>query len=949
LHGQDSWAQTSPATPPVLPSAVNIIDSTGDKEVSVHAGNASNTDVQRSITCADCSNGTVTVTVNAKQGSGSQRVRSYFYVRNQDNSADIASFWVNLNSISGRNARGGGGTHPNYGALTASDQELKLVIDFLNEEITFYIDDVLLPADTQDTVSFHPSASGSTGVGAVGFQAYREVGSGTSADYNVFDDVVVGDCDLYPCLTEIDPPLGTVTSYALAGGGVSDSHGYTYTNLGATAVTYTVSESGDDIVTLDKVGPLPLAAAGNAGDTDIVTATLNSPAPGTDGYYDEHLVFGDDCGTHGRGVQLVVGEWPCFMEMFSYGDGELSGKYNEAFYGGGGNMWTGDPGFMVEGKQGKIDLDNYAVAFNTISTELSGMDCWPCENGTVTVVADIKIPSGNSGGWAWDLIVSDTNGVGLAQWNIMATGQGRSYLGGWAADPPVTGTIPNDDAWHELRIVIDVANNMTDFYIDGGPLGSASHGTDHGSFQADVGNSVGSISIDDRERSDVTGAIYLDNIRVLDCEGSCFMDVERYRRARLHRIETGEELEGQPADQDYTVGNSGLETVNYQFAECNEDGDTLGDTVDYPWFSLALAGGANGVLTSQEWEEVNITYSTTGLTTGRYVGYLKFTDDCTPTTFIRAINVTVDDYLNEDFDYLDGRLIDKPTWEDELEKPIGYADPADYPIRVASGRLRIIGGTATDDAWVQVSSRLLPKPTPYCPEPGLIIAKFKIWGQDTSTDTEMGFIFITSNLAEAGSKDDPWNHSAAGMKIKGDKISFQINGGYSLPYELTGGGNADIVEIRMNKSGSTVLGIDNDITKYYFNGAEITDGVLFSTSNPRRVVFIRRDDDSSGDTVEIDDITVSRCELPCNTPFADTDEDGDVDQDDFATFQLCYSGSLPNTYGLNPSYCACFDRGDDAPAGDGDIDASDFDKFKDCASGPNIPVTPASNPSCDFN
>jgi hypothetical protein len=83
------------------------------------------------------------------------------------------------------------------------------------------------------------------------------------------------------------------------------------------------------------------------------------------------------------------------------------------------------------------------------------------------------------------------------------------------------------------------------------------------------------------------------------------------------------------------------------------------------------------------------------------------------------------------------------------------------------------------------------------------------------------------------------------------------------------------------------------------------------------------------------------CDLVCFDPFADADGDGDVDQDDFAVFQLCYTGGATPVPG-DPEYCVCLDV---APAGTPDdaIDALDYDAFKNCVSGPNIPA----NPACD--
>jgi hypothetical protein len=76
----------------------------------------------------------------------------------------------------------------------------------------------------------------------------------------------------------------------------------------------------------------------------------------------------------------------------------------------------------------------------------------------------------------------------------------------------------------------------------------------------------------------------------------------------------------------------------------------------------------------------------------------------------------------------------------------------------------------------------------------------------------------------------------------------------------------------------------------------------------------------------------------CLDPFADTDLDGDVDQDDFGAFQACITGLGG---GIEPG-CACYDR-DNNGVGDGDIDQDDFGAFELCASGPAI----FADPSCD--
>ncbi len=73
--------------------------------------------------------------------------------------------------------------------------------------------------------------------------------------------------------------------------------------------------------------------------------------------------------------------------------------------------------------------------------------------------------------------------------------------------------------------------------------------------------------------------------------------------------------------------------------------------------------------------------------------------------------------------------------------------------------------------------------------------------------------------------------------------------------------------------------------------------------------------------------------------WADPDDDGDVDQDDFAQFQACYSGDV--NYPTEPAACANFDYVED-----GKVNADDFAAFTACATGPGIPVNTSTAPDC---
>ena len=72
-------------------------------------------------------------------------------------------------------------------------------------------------------------------------------------------------------------------------------------------------------------------------------------------------------------------------------------------------------------------------------------------------------------------------------------------------------------------------------------------------------------------------------------------------------------------------------------------------------------------------------------------------------------------------------------------------------------------------------------------------------------------------------------------------------------------------------------------------------------------------------------------------PFADADDDLDVDAWDFAGWQRCFTGSG----GGVPADCECFNR--DA---DNDIDGGDFTEFANCVTGSTVTWSEALTPAC---
>jgi hypothetical protein len=80
-------------------------------------------------------------------------------------------------------------------------------------------------------------------------------------------------------------------------------------------------------------------------------------------------------------------------------------------------------------------------------------------------------------------------------------------------------------------------------------------------------------------------------------------------------------------------------------------------------------------------------------------------------------------------------------------------------------------------------------------------------------------------------------------------------------------------------------------------------------------------------------------------PWPDADEDGDVDQADFAVLQSCFSGD--GVALSDPTVCGRFNRSvGESPA---DIDALDVIEFEKCATGPGISLDPENPPAgCDL-
>lgn len=119
--------------------------------------------------------------------------------------------------------------------------------------------------------------------------------------------------------------------------------------------------------------------------------------------------------------------------------------------------------------------------------------------------------------------------------------------------------------------------------------------------------------------------------------------------------------------------------------------------------------------------------------------------------------------------------------------------------------------------------------------------------------------------------------------------------------------------------------------------------IVYEAIAPDEICDNGNDDDGDGLTDCDDPDCDGHPACPCNPIiFADFDQDLDVDQKDFAKFQLCFTG--PGFGDPLSAECACFDATGATPGvPDGSIDQLDFTAFVACSSGPDI----AANSACD--
>ena len=183
------------------------------------------------------------------------------------------------------------------------------------------------------------------------------------------------------------------------------------------------------------------------------------------------------------------------------------------------------------------------------------------------------------------------------------------------------------------------------------------------------------------------------------------------------------------------------------------------------------------------------------------------------------------------------------------------------------------------------------------------------------TSTLTGFRIITAN-------DSP-ERDPAGWEVYGtnDSIRSTDNSrGDQENWTLIASGTVDLPTARFSSGPMVTFTNAADFTSY-------------------RIVFTALRNATAANSMQFAEIQFyGKIGVICRTPFADADGDKDVDQLDFAAFQLCFTGAGGVTSDRD---CRCFDRDKDT-----DVDELDFAAFLNCVSGPMVPWSQESRPDC---
>lgn len=392
-----------------------------------------------------------------------------------------------------------------------------------------------------------------------------------------------------------------------------------------------------------------------------------------------------------------------------------------------------------------------------------------------------------------------------------------------------------------------------------------------------------------------------------------------------------------PAPVVLTVSNPGAGTLAYDVVEVNQNGVAS----DAAWLALDKTNGTVGGVGS---DSVVAAIDPTGLAAGTYNAYLRFdSTSCTAPSLTRQITLTV-------MNLGQGLVFEYQGDVDPLTA--GFVLRNETPMPVLQGAVEIDTEAADSKVWhiqdtTSAKTKLITSPAPFL-SGGIgatVVGRLRVYN---TTAPSLGGLFIWESPSITA--ECHWGGANGRLKEanRGNEIFLtdpsQMNNGFHI-IRMTSVGLDDCnrrVRIYFDEDPTPVLDLTN---------------ISPMTTTPEGLGFGAGSTDGTYD-IAFDWVTgtnagafapgeenavIGRSLLPSPPSYlcADRDEDGDIDIDDFAYLQRCYTGA-GNTQFFDAVDCACYDRSDPR---DSDIDEQDVARFVKCATGPNIAYVP-NPPDC---
>jgi len=680
---------------------------------------------------------------------------------------------------------------------------------------------------------------------------------------------------------------------------VTGNHGpeltYTIQNTGTAATTWTAIEANADGTAHDYAWLIltpdtgPLAFQGSASVAATVDTTSLGHGPQT-----AYVKFTDACP-----VSVVT----CLTEPFTYPDGALVGN--------GG--WSGTAG------AGVVDVLSNEIRLSPSATDANAFINVNCGyEGVISV--KIKAKSGIGDAIIQKFVVLDgANGSGniLGQWNL-------SSAAARAIKPDTLDQymdIPLSSAYKELEIRIHTGSYRTEYLVDDVLQVVYPH-----SSSAVAG--VGSVKFMSNTRSDASGQyLTMDDLEV------AVIEQYKLRRITLDVIGCGYTVEPRTASaaacggtttRSFALINNGVSDLTDLTAVEITSGGVEGDI--YPWLSLevpsvTLAPGESAeVVATIDWSLVSAT-EVASLRFRATCGGLTIQDSLVGALTVTKLIVPPDPTILEYNGDVDPLTVGFERYEGSETGTVVSTERGSGPTQTEDGFAYYIEDLTTGKIKLRTAMPI------DATAGATLLARVMLTAEGGSSPDLAGNLFILDTVIG-------WEYHLS--------VTDQTYHIIRITARAEGGSSGVVIRVYSDEYPTPILILSNQGANYGFDGLAFGAG---GTAWSQNIYFDWVTGTNAGAFAPGEEVPcLGRSLVPSSiclpAPFADVDKDGDVDQEDFSVFQLCYTGGDASSIPTAPTYCACLNQGDDdnngQPDNDTDIDGFDRTAFERCASGPGV-------------